>query len=246
MRTLGFDRPLYILPFDHPGSFQPKLFDCTGALSANQTAQIAASKQVIYDGFRAAISSGVPEQKAGILVYEQFGDAILQNARTHGYTTACPTEKSGQAEFDFEYGEDFAEHIERFQPTFCKVLVRYNPAGDRALNARQAARLRRLSEYLHSKSRSLFMLELLVPPEKTQLARLNRDRKASDLELRPRLMADTIRQLQNGGVEPDVWKIEGLDRRKDCEEIAAAARRDGRDMVGWIILGRRDDDQTVH
>jgi myo-inositol catabolism protein IolC len=246
MKTLGFDRPLYILPFDHRGSFQTKLFGWTGALTKEQTAQIAASKQVIYDGFRAAISSGVPEQKAGILVDEQFGDAILQNARMHGYTTACPAEKSGQAEFDFEYGEDFAEHIEKFQPTFCKVLVRYNPEGDEALNARQAARLRRLSECLHGKSRSLFMFELLVPPEKTQLDRLKGDRKAYDLELRPRLMADTIRQLQNAEVEPDVWKIEGLDRRKDCEEIVAAARRDGRDKVGCIILGRGEDDQKVH
>jgi myo-inositol catabolism protein IolC len=245
MRTLGFDRPLYILPFDHRGSFQTKLFGWTGALSANQTAQIAASKQVIYDGFRAAISSGVPQQKAGILVDEQFGAAVLQNARTHGYTTACPAEKSGQSEFDFEYGEHFAEHIERFQPTFCKVLVRYNPEGDKALNARQSARLRRLSEYLHSKSGSLFMFELLVPPERTQLDRLKGDTKAYDLELRPRLMADTIRQLQNAGVEPDVWKIEGLDRRKDCEEIVAAARRDGRDKVGCILLGRGEDDQKV-
>ena len=150
------------------------------------------------------------------------------------------------AEFDFEYGEDFAEHIETFQPTFCKVLVRYNPEGDRALNARQAARLRRLSEYLHSKNRSLLMFELLVPAEKTQLERLKGHKKAYDLELRPRLMVDTIRQLQNAGVEPDVWKIEGLDRRRDCEEIVAVTRREGRDKVGCIILGRGEDDQKVH
>jgi myo-inositol catabolism protein IolC len=245
MRTLGFDRPLYILPFDHRGSFQMKLFGWAGVLSANQAAQIAASKQVIYDGFRAAISSGVPEEKAGILVDEQFGAAILQNARAHAYTTACPAEKSGHAEFEFEYGEDFAEHIENFQPTFCKVLVRYNPEGDPALNARQAARLRCLSEYLHGKSHSLFMFELLVTAEKSQLDRVKGDKRTYDLELRPRLMADTIRQLQNAGVEPDVWKIEGLDRRKDCEEIVAVARRNGRDKVGCIILGRGEGDPKV-
>ena len=146
MKTVGFDKPLYILPFDHRGSFQAKLFGWSGTLTIHQTAQIAASKQVIYDGFRVALQAGVPEQKAGILVDEQFGAAILQNARMRGYTTACPAEKSGQEEFDFEYGEDFAEHIEVFRPTFCKVLVRYNPEGDRALNARQAARLKRLSD----------------------------------------------------------------------------------------------------
>src|SRR3984893_6142428 len=177
MKTVGYDKPLYILPFDHRGSFQAKLFGWSGTLTIDQTAQIAAAKQVIYEGFRAALEARVSEQKAGILVDEQFGAAILHNARVNGYTTACPAEKSGQEEFDFEYGEDFAKHIEAFQPTFCKVLVRYNPEGDQALNTRQVARLKRLSEYLHGKSRSLFMFELLVPADKTQLARLKGDKK---------------------------------------------------------------------
>ena len=246
MKAIGFDKPLYILPFDHRGSFQTKLFGWTGTLTIHQTAQIAASKQVIYDGFKVALQSGVPEQKAGILVDEQFGAAILQNAKGRGYTTACPAEKSGQEEFDFEYGDEFAKHIEAIQPTFCKVLVRYNPEGDQALNARQAGKLRRLSEYLRGKSRSLFMFELLVPADKTQLDRLNGDRKAYDLQVRPRLMVETIEELQDAGVEPDVWKIEGLDSRKDCENLVAAARRGGRNKVGCIILGRGEDDQKVH
>lgn len=245
MNTIGFDRPLYILPFDHRGSFQTKLFGWNGTLTRDQTAQIAASKQVIYDAFRTALQTGVPEEKAAILVDEQFGAAILRSARANGYTTACPAEKSGQIEFDFEYGEDFAKHIEAFQPTFCKVLVRYNPEGEQSLNKRQAARLRRLSEYLHAESPSRFMFELLVPAEKTQLAKLNGDKKAYDLELRPRLMVETIQELQDAGVEPDVWKIEGLDSRSDCEKVVAAAGRGGRDKVGCIILGRGENDQKV-
>jgi myo-inositol catabolism protein IolC len=245
MTALGFNQPLYILPFDHRGSFQTKMFGWKGTLSPYQTAEIAATKQVIYDGFKAAIQAGVARQKAGILVDERFGAAILRDAATNGCTTACPAEKSGQEEFDFEYGEDFAEHIEAFHPTFCKVLVRYNPESDRALNQRQAARLRRLSEFLRSQGRSRFMFELLVPPDKEQLDRLKGDKKAYDLELRPRLMVQTIQELQDARVEPDVWKIEGLDRREDCEKVVAAARRGGRDQVGCIILGRGENDQKV-
>src|SRR5580704_3626767 len=131
MMTIGFDQPLFILPFDHRGSFQTKMFGWKGTLNAEQTAQVAAAKQVIYDGFKAA---GIPKAKAGILVDEQFGAAILRDAAKRGYSTACPAEKSGQDEFDFEYGEEFAKHIEAFNPAFCKVLVRYNPEGDKALN----------------------------------------------------------------------------------------------------------------
>src|SRR5437588_6355370 len=105
--TIGYDRPLYVLPFDHRGSFQTKMFGWKGTLTAEQTAQVAAAKQVIYDGYKAALKSGIPQGKTGILVDEQFGDAILKDAVAHGYITACPAEKSGQDEFDFEYGEDF-------------------------------------------------------------------------------------------------------------------------------------------
>ena len=132
-----------------------------------------------------------------------------------------------------------------FDPTFCKVLVRYNPQGDRALNKRQAARLKRLSDFLADKNRSRFMFELLVPPEKAQLDKLKGDKKVYDLEVRPRLMVEAIRELQDAGVEPDLWKIEGLDRREDCEEIVTAARAAGRDRVGCIVLGRGEDDRKV-
>jgi myo-inositol catabolism protein IolC len=245
MMALGFDRPLYVLPFDHRGSFQTKMFGWEGKLTSEQTGQVAAAKRVIYDGFTAALAAGVSKNKAGILVDEQFGASILRDAAARGYVTACPAEKSGQEEFDFEYGEYFTDHIEVLRPTFCKVLVRYNPEGDQALNRRQAARLKRLSQYLHDKSRSRFLFELLVPAEKGQLDGLGGDKKAYDRDLRPRLMVQAIHQLQDAQVEPDVWKVEGLDRREDCERIVATARRSGRDNVGCIILGRSEDDKKV-
>jgi 5-dehydro-2-deoxygluconokinase len=178
-------------------------------------------------------------------VDEQFGAAVLRTAAADGVVTACPAEKSGQDEFDFEYGEDFARHIEAFDPTFCKVLVRYNPQGDRALNRKQAARLKRLSDFLAARNRSRLMFELLVPPEKAQLDKLKGDKKAYDLELRPGLMVEAIAELQDAGVDPDLWKIEGLDRPEDCQKIVAAARAGGRDHVGCIILGRGEDERKV-
>ncbi len=241
----GFDRPLYILPFDHRGSFQTKLFGWKSPLSDDQTAEIAGAKQIIYEGFQAALADGAPGGKAGILVDEQFGAAILRDATAKGIVTACPAEKSGQDEFDFEYGEDFGRHIETIDPTFCKVLVRYNPQGDRALNQKQAARLKRLSEFLAARKRSRFMFELLVPAEKAQLDKLEGDKKAYDLKLRPTLMVEAIRELQNAGVDPDIWKIEGLDRPEDCQSIVAAARAGGRDHVDLIVLGRGEDERKV-
>jgi myo-inositol catabolism protein IolC len=242
--AIGYDSPLYVLPFDHRATFSKTMFGWEGPLSPDQTAQIAAMKDVIYDAFKAAVAGGVPKARAGILVDDLFGAHILRDAQANGFITACPAEKSGRDEFDFEYGSDFARHIEEFNPTFCKVLVRYNPEGDPEANQRQATRLRQLSDYLHASGR-LYMFELLVPPMPAQLQGLGNDKKAYDMQLRPALMVRAIHELQDAGVEADVWKIEGIERREDCERVVEAARRGGRDRVGCIILGRGEDDEKV-
>jgi 5-dehydro-2-deoxygluconokinase len=221
------------------------MFGWKGTLSAEQTSEIAATKAVIYDGFKEALEGGVPRDRAGILVDEQFGGDIIRDAVKNGIKTAMPAEKSGQDEFDFEYGDQFGDHLEQFGVTFCKVLVRYNPEGDKGMNERQAARLKRLSDHLHSVGRK-YMFELLVPAEKAQLDSVGGDKKAYDLNIRPKLMVQAIHELQDIGIEADVWKIEGLDSRDDCARVAEAARRGGRDQVGCILLGRGEDDRKVH
>ncbi len=240
----GYEKPLDILPFDHRHSYITGVFHWQAPLTPGQLADIVASKAVIYEGFKAAVADSPVRDRAGILVDEMFGAALLRDAAAQGYVTCVSTEKSGQDEFDFEYGDAFARHIEAVNPTFAKVLVRYNPDGDPTMNARQAERLRRLSDYL-ARTRRLFMFELLVPAEPAQLERLDGNRAAYDRELRPTLMVETIHALQDAGVEPDVWKIEGLDRREDCEQIVEAARRGGRTTVGCIVLGRGSDEQAV-
>ncbi len=239
---LGYNKPLYILPFDHRGSFQTKMFGWKGQLTPEQTAEIADTKRVVYDGFKASLSS-VEASKAGILVDEQFGADILRDAKANGYITAVSTEKSGQEEFDFEYGDDFGAHFDKFDPNFSKVLVRYNSEGDAEMNRRQAERLKRLSDHLKATDRG-YMFELLVPATKAQLEAAG-DSKAYDRKLRPGLMIKAIHELQDAGVEADVWKIEGIDTKDDCAKVAEAARRNGRDGVGCIILGRGEDDVKV-
>jgi 5-dehydro-2-deoxygluconokinase len=242
--TVGYDRPLYILPFDHRHSYAEDIFGFHEPLTADQVAQVGASKRVIYDGFKQAVAAGVPKDRAGILVDEEFGTAILRDAVKSGFITAMSTEKSGQKEFDFEFQEQFAQHLDEFKPTFAKVLVRYNPEGDAELNRRQNARLKRLGDYCHQTGR-LYMFELLVPPEPAQLTKVGGDKRVYDLDVRPALMVRAIAEIQDAGVEPDVWKIEGLDRREDCVKIVDAARRGGRTKVGCIVLGRGENEQKV-
>jgi myo-inositol catabolism protein IolC len=244
--SLGYDRNLYMLAFDHRASFQKGLFGVEGAASPEEAARIGKSKQIIFEGLRRAIEQGAPRQWAGLLVDEQFGADVARAAKKEGLTLAMPVEKSGQDEFDFEFGEDFGSHIEAFDPAFTKVLVRYNPEGDQAMNHRQQARLRQLSEWLRARDRK-FLFELLVPPEPAQLQKVDGDKDRYDREVRPGLVVRVIEESQSAHVEPDIWKIEGLDRREDCQRVAVQARSGGRDDVSCIVLGRgANEERVVH
>jgi len=242
----GSAEKLFILAFDHRGSFQKKWFGIEGEPTDEETERIADGKALVFEGLERAVSDGADTAAAGGLVDEQFGapKQIPERIRAAGMKLAMPVEKSGQPEFDFEYGAEFGDHIERFDPDFTKVLVRYNPDGDGELNQRQAARLRQLSEWLAERDRK-FLFELLVPAEDEQLESVDGDQGRYDTELRPELMVGAIAKLQEAGVEPQVWKIEGLDSREDCERVVAQCRAGGRDEVTCVVLGRGADQAQV-
>jgi myo-inositol catabolism protein IolC len=243
--ALGYDGKLYILAFDHRGSFQKKMFGIEGDPDTEQTETIASAKRLIFEGMVEAAKRGAEPGALGVLVDEQFGPDIPQRAREHGLKLAMPVEKSGQDEFDFEYGDDFPAHIERFDPDFSKVLVRYNPDGDASLNERQLGRLRRLSDWLHDNGRK-FLFELLVPATDEQLSQVDGDSDRYDAELRPDLMRRAIEEIQDAGVEVDVWKIEGVDEREDAVMLAEQTRSGpGRAGVVCVLLGRGASTEKV-
>src|SRR5262249_33120187 len=213
--ALGYDGKLYILAFDHRGSFQKKMFGIEGDPTPEQTATISDAKHLIYEGMTKVVASGgVPGDQIGVLVDEQFGGDIPTQAKAAGLKLAMPVEKSGQDEFDFEYGDDFGAHIEKCDPAFSKGLVRYNPEGDTLANLDQLEKLKKLADWLHSNNRK-FLFELLVPATSDQLGQVNGDNDRYDSELRPELMRRAIADAQDYGVEVDIWKIEGVDARED-------------------------------
>src|SRR5918912_737890 len=241
---LGYDGRLFILAFDHRGSFQKKWFGLEGDPSPEETERITDAKHLIFEGLLKAADHGGEPSETGALVDEQFGGTVPRDARERGFKLAMPVEKSGQNEFDFEYGDAFGDHIETFDPDFSKVLVRYNPDGDAEMNRRQADRLKRLSDWLHEHDRK-FLFELLVPAEPDQLESVGGDTDRYDAELRPELMRRAIEELQDHGIEVDVWKIEGVDERSDAEMLAEQTRSGGRDGVVCVLLGRGADDDKV-
>jgi myo-inositol catabolism protein IolC len=236
--------PLYMLAFDHRRSLMGSFLGVVGAPSDSDVERARSVKRVIWEGLRRALAQGGASRRAaGILVDATYGEEVVRSARSDGVAVAVPVEASGRSELAFER-PDWREMLEDLDPTWGKALVRYNPEGDGAVNARQRADLTTLSEHLHVTARG-FVLELLVPPEADQLAAVHGDRSRYDLELRPSLMVRAMDELQTHGVDPDVWKLEGLDRRADNEAVAAQALTLGRADVRCVVLGRGADAAKV-
>src|SRR4051794_3717398 len=243
--ALGYDGKLYILAFDHRGSFQKKMFGIEGDPTEEETKTISDAKKLIFEGMEKAVERGVDPKSAGVLVDEQFGSDIPELAAKQGLTLTMPAEKSGQDEFDFQFGDDFPAHIEKYDLLATKVLVRYNPEGDEGMNQHQTERPKRLAAWLHDNDRK-FLFERLVPAEDHQLEQVGGDTDRYDAELRPELMRRAIEHFQNEGVEVDIWKIEGVDSREDAEMLSAQARKgEGRENVKSVLLGRGASDDKV-
>lgn len=242
--SIGYSKQLYIMPFDHRASFVKKLFGWEGAITPEQEEKVRDVKHAIYEGLLLAIEQGASKEYAAILADEQFGVKVHEDAQIAGITRMLTVEKSGQDEFDFEYGDKFGEHLLRFKPEFAKALVRYNPEGDADVNGRQQLRLKILGEFCHANGIK-FLMEPLLPATTEQLAKVGGDQKRYDDELRPGLVVKMIQELQDAGVEVDVWKIEGMNKPEDYKAVVAQAQSGGREDVGVVILGRGETAEGV-
>lgn len=241
--TAGYDQRLYVLAFDHRGSFK-RMFGVESDATDEQLERLQAAKQLVWAGVRRALEEGAPQESVGVLVDEEMGSTVAREAKQAGVRLAMPVEASGQSVFDFEYGEDFGAHIEDFDPDFSKVLVRWNPDDSDEDKKAQGQRLKRLGDWLHDHDRK-FLFELLVPASERQLALVGGDSAAYDTEARPYVTLEAIDEILAAGIEPDIWKIEGLDRDQSCELLAGMIRREGRDDVMAVVLGRGADDSKV-
>ncbi|HEY2790869.1 MAG TPA: DUF2090 domain-containing protein [Micromonosporaceae bacterium] len=228
---------LFLLAMDHRDSLAKDVYGIDGEPTPDQVDQISAGKRMVFAGLVEALDRMPDRSAAGVLVDEHYGAAVAADATIRGLTLAMPIERSGQKLFTLEYGPDWMDHVERFDPAHVKVLVRDNPDHDPVERAQQTSALAVVSAALHDAGRS-FLFELLVPATDAQLAAAGGDTKRYDTEARPDLTVRVITDMQEAGVEPDLWKIEGLETAAAAERVVSAARDRGRDQVRCIVLGR--------
>jgi myo-inositol catabolism protein IolC len=238
------DNPLFILAMDHRGSFGSTLFDVKDENpTPEQSHRMSRAKELIYAGLSRSIDH-LPAGRAGVLVDEQYGAAVIQSAQHDPVVLAVPIEASGEEWFTLQWGAEWLEHVQAIKPAYAKVLVRDNPSLRAELRQDQLGRLSAVSEALHEAGVPL-LYELLVPATEDQLAAAGEDPDRYDRETRPGLVAQVIADNQVAGVEPTLWKIEGLETVEAAQQVAAQARAGGRD-TDLIVLGRDAPAQRLY
>jgi myo-inositol catabolism protein IolC len=233
---------IFALAFDHRNSLRRDFMHLAGQPTPEQRATMVAAKGVVADALIAAAPQVSPG-RAVLLIDHEYGGQLVSEAQARGIRVAMAVEESGQAELRYLCGGHPDRIITAYRPDYVKVLIRYNPGGDAAMNARQRARLRELSGLLAGRPQ-LLMLELLVPPEDAQLAAVGHDHGRFDREARAELTVVAIREIAGDGLRPALWKIEGPESADDAARIAGAVRAADPDAA-CLVLGRGADDAAV-
>ncbi len=230
--------PLFILAMDHRESFGKTLF---GVKDDNpdhaQAEAMRTAKQLIFEGLQTALPS-VPAGRIGVLVDERYGHGVIDAVTSGGQpiVLAIPVEASGHEWFTLEWGDQWLEHVTAVEPDYAKVLVRDNPEFETAERETQLGRLAQVSSGLRTAGVPL-LYELLVPATQAQLDKAGHDAGAYDRDIRPGLVAQVIADNQAHGVEPALWKVEGLETVDAARQVAAQAKAGGR-AADLIVLGR--------
>jgi myo-inositol catabolism protein IolC len=234
--------PVFALAFDHRNSFRRDFMGLAGAPTPVQLTAMIEAKAVVVDALLATVAE-VSDGRVVLLIDHEYGGDLVPKAQAGGVLVAMPVEESGQRELRYLDDGHPDRVIAAYHPDYVKVLVRYNPGGDTAMNGRQRARLRDLARLLDGGPQQL-MLELLVPPEDAQLAAVAGDRGRFDRELRATLTAAAVREIAGEGVRPGLWKIEGPESPDDAARVAEAVRSADPDAA-CLVLGRGADYAAV-
>jgi myo-inositol catabolism protein IolC len=238
--------PLLILAMDHRDSFARTMFGVTGTPTDAELASMRDAKSMIFAAARQVADAGLAGGQLGVLVDERLGADVARQARQAGFVLAMPVEVSGSDRLEFEYGDDFAAHVEEFAPDWVKVLLRFNPQDPAELAEVQVKTLRRLHDWV-TRSGRRWLLELLVPPTRAQLAAFD-DQAHYDRHARPELTAQVIATLAAAGVHPGIWKLEGYETAAGARLVLAAVHA-ADDPAGppspCVVLGRDAPQQQV-
>ncbi|MFA5945591.1 MAG: DUF2090 domain-containing protein [Patescibacteria group bacterium] len=212
--------PLFILPFDHRSGLAKEIFGKKYPLKGKDVEVARDLKMIVWEAVQQTLAEAEKAGTPGILVDEDLGAQVIEEAKAKGVVHIVSTEKSG-SDLEFIHGDDFGQALLEVKPTYAKVLVHYN-VGEEAVNEPQREKLKRLADFCSSSNIPL-MLEVLTKATPTD----------------PAPVIASLRELIEHGIIPAIWKLEGFSSVESWHKLAEATD------VPIIMLGRGESASAV-
>lgn len=218
---------IFVAAIDHRIDFIKDLVGDEGPVPLAASYEKAADlKGIVFAAIAEAIESGLPKSQVAIWTDTEVGEAVLLRGRSMSITTVASVERDGPEHFQFQNALGFSEELKLVGASYAGARINHNIEGDLAESEAHLKSLRRLSEIARSEGPPL-MLELSVPPTKKQVARLD-DLDEWKRDFQPAVLLETIRSLQDDGVEPAIWVLDAPDQPIPASAVAAQAYVDDR------------------
>ena len=218
---------IFVAAIDHRIDFIKDLVGDEGPVpSAASYEKAAALKGIVFAAIAEAVESGLPKSQVAIWTDPDVGEAVLLRGRGMSITTVASVERDGPQHFQFQNALGFSEGLRLVRASYAGARINHNIEGDLAESEAHLKSLRRLSEIARSEGPPL-MLELSVLPTKKQVARLD-DLDEWKRDFQPAVLLETMRSLQDDGVEPAIWVLDAPDQPIPASALAAQAYVDDR------------------
>jgi myo-inositol catabolism protein IolC len=230
--------PLYMLAFDHRQVLRDLYPGATDA-------DLQSAKVAVLEALDSIPETVATKHSLGFLVDEEYGADAAKLAAERGLYVAMPVEASRTPILRLQYPEDYPARFERFNPEAVKALVFHNPADAPRRREEQLGQLRTIGHFAREQGRD-YLLEILINPTPEQLEEGGGDKAGFRANVFPRLLVESIAEMQEYGIEPDIWKVEGLDTVEDTAAVGAQATAGGREAVRCIVLGSGESQAKVN
>ena len=237
-RTRLTPDPLYILAFDHRQVLRDLYPGATDA-------DLESAKVAVLESLDAIPPTLAVKESLGFLVDEEYGGHAASLASERGVYLAMPIEASRTPILRLEYPADYQARFARFDPQAVKALVFHNPSDAPARKKEQLDLLRSIGTFAQESGRD-YLLEVLITPTEEQLAAGGGNVAGFRANIFPGLLIESMAEMQEYGIEPDIWKVEGLDTVEDTAAVGAQATAGGREDVRCIVLGSGESQAKVN
>lgn len=212
----------FMVGIDHRINFCRELVGAGAEPTAAERNDAARLKTIVFSALKKSIESGLPKSQAAIWSDSDLGEGVLLRSRGMSMATAVSADRQnedGPSELSPTRAWDLAT---RLDSDFAAVRLNYNPDSPRHVREQTQDTLFRLSRKCRSGNRGL-MIELIATPTRRQI-----DSTGGYEEARAMVLLESMRQIQDAGVEPSVWAFEPPADKTAAATLAAQAHIDER------------------